>query len=155
MLLCMKKILFIFPLLLLFSCMQNAVYSETIRGFTENRWAKADARSFEFTINEKLNSDIIIKFSHIFEPQYNQVPLLITIEKPTGNIETMRAELVLKDSDGKNISDCVGDICDLEYVLKQNYSLEQGKYTIRVANISKETYLPNVLGLGIEIRSSQ
>lgn len=146
----MRKLLTLLPLLLLFSCMKSTIYTEMTKGFPENRWAKSDAGHFDFIIKEKANANIIVKFSHIFEPQYTEVPLFVTIKKPTGD-EVTEAVLLLKDSEGKNISDCVGDICDLEYTIKENYIFEPGSYTIVVANTAKGPYVPNVLGLGIEI----
>lgn len=146
----MKKLLLLFSFLTFFSCMKSTIYSEMTKGFPENRWAKSDARHFDFIIKEKANANILVKFSHIFEPQYTDVPLFVTVKKPTGD-EVTEAVLLLKDSEGKNISDCVGDVCDLEYTLKENYDFEPGSYTIVIANTAKGPYLPNVLGLGIEI----
>ena len=143
----MRKIFYFLPLLFLFSCIKSSVYSEMYRGFDDNRWMKSDSHTFDFEIEEDAKASIILDFSG-----YNEVPIVVSILKPTGEEEVVTANLLLKDEKGKDISNCTGDICDLEFTLKEVYSFTKGKYRITVANDFNHTFLPNVLGVGIDIR---
>ena len=122
------------------------------RDFEDNRWFKLDSKTFEFDVNEDVaNARIIIKFSHVYEPYYNNVPIEVVIKKQGGESETIKTTMFLKDKKGKDISDCLGDICDLDFMLKENYPFRKGKYSITIANTVNTTYLPNVIGLGLEV----
>lgn len=151
----MRKIIALLPLLFLFSCIKSSVYSEMFRGFDDNRWMKSDSRSFDFEIEQDTKATIFIDFSHVYEPAYNNVPIVVSILKPSGEEETLTANLLLKDENGEDISDCTGDICDLQFTLKEDYNFTKGKYKITVTNAVDAMYLPNVLGLGIDIRTPE
>lgn len=151
----MRKIVALLPLLFLFSCMKSSVYSEMFRDFDNNRWAMSDIRTFDIDIIEDTNASIVINFSHVYEPGFTNVPVVLTIKKPSGEEELLAANMLLKDKTGNDISDCTGDICDLEFTLTENYSFTKGKYKITVANAVNAPFLPNVLGLGLEIRTPE
>ncbi len=152
----MKKLIYILPFLLLVSCAKFTIYSETYKGFADNRWEKSDARTFEFEVTEVADSaKIDIKFSHIYEPGYNNVPLEVKIKKPSGEEEVFTANLILKDAEGNELTDCLGDICDLEQTVKEGYSLTKGKYAITLSNTVQTPYLPNVIGVGISVKTAE
>ena len=92
-------------------------------------------------------------FSHTFDPQFQRVPLEVTIEHPDGTKDNMFLNLQLKDSSGNSISDCAGDICDLEMGLKEEMEMPAGKYKVMVENKFDGPYLPNVLALGIIVEN--
>ena len=126
------------------------------KDFENNRWLKQDIKTFDFEVDEPTDSaKIAAKFSHIYEPGYNNIPLEVTIKNPDGKEETFTANLQLKDAEGKEVTDCLGDICDLEQTIKDGYSLKKGKYIITLANNVQTPYLPNVIGIGINIESKK
>ena len=147
----MKKLLFVLPLLFLFSCNKSTVYSGMHSDLTDNRWIEGKGETFEFTVEEDTQASIIVKFSHVYEPQYDKIPITVNIKKPDGQEEVLNAEMVLKDASGKDISDCLGDICDLYYTVSENYSFTKGAYSVTITNRVDGIYLPNVLGVGLEI----
>ena len=152
----MKKLMFLLPFILLMSCAKNSIYSEMQEDFTDNQWQKEDPRTFEFEVDEVADSAVIIaKFSHIYEPGYNNVPLEVKIKNPEGNEETFTANLLLKDVQGNELTDCLGDVCDLEQNIKEAYSLKKGKYVITLANTVQTPYLPNVIGIGISVKTKK
>jgi len=146
----------VFAMMLLFvfiSCTKFTV-SNTIENFAGNRWEKENIKTFDFEIKDDINADISIFFSHVNDPQYDKVPLEVTIQSPSGKKDKMAVMLRLKDESGKDLSDCVGDICDLSTVIKEAMPLNRGKYIITLQNtFSQHEYIPNVLALGVSINA--
>lgn len=152
----MKKIIMFLSLALLASCNEAVVFSESDRNFDDNRWITEDIKKFEFEIKQDIASaDIFVEFSHIYEPQYDDVPVVIEIKSSHGETERIAVLLELKDSSGKDITECLGDICDLRQLVKDNASLPKGNYTITIQNKFPSQYLPNVLGIGIRVENQK
>ena len=145
----MKKLPALVVLLLLVSCAKYDI--SATEDFADNRWQKGNVKSFNFTfkIGKDENADISVQFSHIADPQYTEVPLEITIQEPSGKKETLNVTLKLKDSQGRELSDCAGDVCDFTEMIKANAPITSGKYIFTVKNKFNGAYLPNALAVGI------
>lgn len=150
------KLLIAFLSIFLFiSCDKSSVYSEFYKNKEDNRWLKSDEKTFEFTIDNDVQLyDVIFDFSHVYDYQFTSVPIDFVIENPKGEKEKFTINLKLKDTNGKEIGDCSGDICDLKFKLKRKSKLEKGTYKVIISNSFKENYLPNVIGVGLEIKKS-
>jgi len=149
----MKKTLALMLLFTLVACTKFTL-SKTIEDFPGNRWEKKNTQAFDFEIKDDMDADIAILFSHVDDPQYDKVPLEVTIEDPSGQKEKIAVMLRLKDESGKDLSDCVGDVCDLTTVIKEAVPLKKGKYIITLQNtFSQHEYIPNVLALGVSIET--
>lgn len=150
----MKKIIPVIVLLLLLVSCKKISYRSTTE-FTDNRWQKSDVKEFTLVVEGGLkNADLDIFFSHVYEPGYNKVPIELEIIFPGGKTETVSVILELKDKEGKNLSDCSGDICDLHTEIKSGVDLKGGKYTFKIKNNFNNVLLPNVLALGIDLRGN-
>ncbi|MGH2666242.1 hypothetical protein [Flavobacterium sp.] len=137
---------------LLFSCNQTAVYSNFDRDFTNNRWEKTDKKTYDFSIDDETKQyNIILKFSHVYDYQFANVPIDIKITDPAGKEEKFTVDLKIKDDSGKQLAECAGDICDLSVKIKDNVTLAKGNYNITVSNSFDGPYLPNVLGVGLNV----
>jgi gliding motility-associated lipoprotein GldH len=147
------KFLFIFCAILFFvSCKNsNSFYSDFQTFGAENQWKKTDVKTFNFTIQNNEKYNLALKFSHVYDFQFESVPMQITIINPNGKQEIVPFDLQLKDASGKDIGECAGDICDLTYVFKENASLEKGNYTIKVSQNFAHSYLPNAIGVGVDV----
>lgn len=147
----MKKILLsLLAVLLLASC--NKFQERVLSDFTDNHWAANAVQEYAVVIPadvEKATLNII--FSHIYEPGYSEIPVTLQIKSPDGNEETIKTELLLKDTTGKNLSDCSGDVCDLVTVVKTGVFLRKGTYIFRLKNRMHAPFIPNVLAAGVEV----
>ena len=147
-----KSLLFLLSFFILISCDKKSVYSEFYKNNEDNRWLKSDSKTFQFTIEDSSKLyDIDFNFSHVYDYQFASVPIDFEIENPKGEKEKFTIDLMIKDNSGKEIGDCSGDICDLKYKIKPKTKLEKGTYKIIISNGFKREYLPNVIGLGIEV----
>ena len=146
-----------FSVLFLSSCNNvNYVYTKFQKDFSENRWFNDDIRLFEVTIEDDVQLyDLDVQFGHIYDYNLDNVPLEVVIKAPSGTIEKLKVDVLIKGKDGKDLGDCTGDICDVYHVLKSKASLEKGVYVIEVKQASKLVYLPNVLGIGLNVRKAK
>ena len=150
----MRKLLLLLPLLLLFACGQPVV-EETTKDFPENRWDKSDVKTFDFELKDDIVSGrLVLKFSHVFEPLFNRVPLRIVMQKPDGEEEIISTALMLDDENGKHLSDCGGDLCDLKQVIKNNIPFQKGNYKITISHNFPTEYVPNVVLLGVLVEDA-
>jgi len=134
------------------SCKNNNVYDEFDNQFNENRWDKNDIRSFEFNCESDLkDGSIYLHIGHIYDFQFEAIPVQIKITHPNGVIENLNIQVQMKNSEGKDIGDCSGDVCDLYYPIRKNIDLKKGKYVFEVKNEFAHSFLPNILGIGIQI----
>ncbi len=152
----MKKNIFtLFGLFfLIVSCNKSEVYSKFDDGFPENRWQEKDAKTYDFTIDDDSKLyNITFRFSHVYDYQFNSIPVNFTIVNPNGETEKKQIDLKIKDASGKELAECSGDFCDLNYKLEENSKLLKGNYKIIVSHSFEGPYLPNVLGVGLKVET--
>lgn len=150
------RVVAVLILIIFSSCEQSKVYNKFEKNFKENRWQKTDVRTYEFEIVQgatQYNMDL--HFSHIFGYQFPSVPLTVTIENPDKTITTKNINLQILDEEGKDKGDCAGDICDLYTTVFEGESLPVGKYKVAISHQFQGEFLPNILGLGIEVYASR
>lgn len=151
-----KTVLLLLFLTLLSACDSNRIYSRFDGNFPENRWKSSDKKTYDFTITDETQEyDALLKFSHVYDYQFARVPIDIQTTYPSGEQKTSTIDLMLKDSSGNEVGDCGGDLCDLSIKILQQEKLAKGKYTIVISNSFEGPYLPNVLGVGLEVRISE
>jgi len=147
----MKRNFFFLSLILLISC-DHAVYKKSV-DFDNNRWMRDEARTFEFDISESGGYDISINFSHVYGAPITEIPLEATL-KGTAENTTQQVMLKLADKNGKSLSDCAGDVCDLKQKIIENEKLLPGHYTFSLRQHFDYDYLPNAIAVGIEVVKS-
>lgn len=147
-----KILLLLFVITLSISCSKKSQFSQFVDFGTENRWQKTDAKTFEFEITEDATLyNLVFKFSHVFDYQFATVPINFSIENPAGKKENLSVDLAIKDSSGKELAECAGDVCDLKYQIKEKTKLQKGKYKVTVSHSFEGPYLPNVIGIGLDV----
>lgn len=152
----MKKYLFLLAALCLSCNNKSEIFDRFDRDFDENRWNPTDAKTYEFRVADDTKPyDIVCCFSHVYGYQFSSVPLLFTITDPGGKVTQKPIDLQLKDAAGKELGDCSGDYCDLDYTLQRGQKLQKGTYKISVSHTFEGPYLPNVLGVGLRVTMHQ
>jgi gliding motility-associated lipoprotein GldH len=141
---------------LLISCNSKTIFSEIKEGFTANQWPKKEVQSFSFSIEEEnKNYDLSITISHVYDYQFDSVPMEVGITNPKGETEILFFDLIIKDAKGKDKGDCLGDLCDLKQTFKKNIKLSKGNYTVHIAHRFNHDYLPNITSLGLEVDKAE
>lgn len=141
---------------LFISCNSKNVFSETKDDFTANQWPKKEVQPFSFSIEEdSKNYDLSITISHVYDYQFESVPMEVGITNPKGETEILFFDLIIKDSEGKDKGDCLGDLCDLKQTFKKNIKLSKGNYTVHISHRFNHDYLPNITSLGLEVDKTE
>lgn len=147
-----KKLLLVAFIALFISCNQSSVFKKFDNMPEDNRWLNSDVKEYTFTIDDDATLyNINLKLSHVFGYQFASIPINFKIVSPDGTSENINIDLKLKDTEGKEIGDCAGDICDLTYKVKEKTKLQKGEYKVLISNNFKVGYLPNIIGIGLEI----
>ena len=140
--------------LTLVSCRETILYHENAKDFKDHRWMASDVKSFEFELEREINAgDIVIALSHVHDPQFTSIPIDAVITHPTGKKESIAVTLELKDKEGNDLSECLGDVCDLYTPLKDNVQMSKGKYRVDLYNRFPNIYLPNAVSVGISVET--
>ena len=95
--------------------------------------------------------DLTFRFSHVYDYQFDSVPIAFSIENPKGEKENFNIDLAIKDSSGKQLAECAGDVCDLKFKIKEKIKLTKGTYKVTVSQSFNGPYLPNVIGIGLDV----
>lgn len=141
---------------LLVSCNKADIYSKFDEDFAHNRWEQTDVKTYEFTIADDTKSyDLIFRLSYVYDYQFPSIPLDFTITDPSGKEEKFSLNLQIKDSNGKEIGDCIGDLCDLHHTIREKAKLAKGNYKLTVSNSFHGAYLPNIMGVGLDVATAK
>lgn len=147
----MRKLLLFFAVLACFGC-EDSVYKKII-SFPDNQWKRTDAITFEFSIEKAGNYQIFVLYRHIYGIPFREIPLNITYSASGATTETKPFTLRIADDQGNTLSDCIGDICDIEVKLTEG-ELPEGEYRVTLANTFDHEYLPNTPSIGIKVVKS-
>lgn len=128
------------------SCDRTQVYREFENNIEAQRWNEKDIKTHAFEILEdgKYYS-VFIEISHVFGSEMDNFPLNFEVTKPDGSSE--KGEVVM---DFK-IGECLGDICDVKFLIKEKIALKKGKYTVEFSPKSKYGFVPNIIGVGLSV----
>ena len=141
---------------LLISCQQGNVYSKFDNGFSNNRWEKTNTKTYDFSIEDETKQyNIVLRFGHVYDYQFATVPIAVTITDPSGKEEKITVPLKIKDDSGKQLGECAGDICDVSFTVKNKANLAKGNYKVAISNSFNGPYLPNVLGIGLDVEIAE
>lgn len=144
----MKKLSLLVVILVCFGC-KESVFKQNI-AFPDNQWKRNDPQSFTFTIKKKANYEILVLYRHIYGIPFREIPLSVTYSASGATTETKPFTLTIADEQGNTLSDCIGDICDIEVKLTEG-ELAPGEYTVTLANTFDHEYLPNTPSVGIKV----
>lgn len=144
----------LFAMILLISCNGNSVYKHMDTDFDENRWQRSDLKTYDFQIEKDGNYNLSVVFSHVAGIQFAEIPLNLEMSDANGIVLTQNIMLKTQDAQGNDIGDCAGDYCDMEQVVFTEKTLKAGSYKIRLANAFEHEFLPNVLGVGINLTNA-
>lgn len=141
-----KLVLFAFALFVILSCDKKQVYRDFENGIQSERWSEKDVKVHEFEIDvDNRNYDVFIEISHVLGTEMNEFPVLFEVVKPDGTIEKGEVLVNFKNSE------CLGDVCDVKFLVKEKVKLNKGKYKVSFSPKSKFGFVPNIIGVGLSV----
>jgi gliding motility-associated lipoprotein GldH len=141
-----KTAILLLVLFVTLSCDKKQVYRNFENEITAQRWSESDVKTHAFEISEDDKTyNVFIEISHVLGTEINEFPVNFEVAKPDGSIE--KGEVVVNF---KN-SECLGDICDVKFLVKEKLKLKKGKYSVRFSPKSKYGFVPNIIGVGLTV----
>jgi hypothetical protein len=141
-----KTAILLLVLFVTLSCDKKQVYRNFENEITAQRWSESDVKTHTFEISEDDKTyNIIIEISHVLGSEMNEFPVNFEVTKPDGSIEKGEVVVHFKNSE------CLGDICDVKFLVKEKFKLTKGKYSVRFSPISKYGFVPNIIGVGLSV----
>ena len=135
-------------------CVQCTNKQSAQLDFPKNRWYQTEVLSLDFTPSSLNKSHVLqlnLSYAHGF--QFSEIPLEVYITSPLHQVEKIPVILYLFDDNNEELGDCVGDYCDLKFIIKDNYQFpESGNYKIQVLNSFGHEYLPNVVSVSVQVK---
>ena len=141
-----KTVILLLMLFVTLSCDKKQVYRNFENEINAQRWSESDVKTHTFEISESDKSyNVFIELSHVFGSEMSDFPVSFEVTKPDGSVE--KGEVVV---DFKN-SECLGDVCDVKFLVKEKLKLKKGKYTVKFSPKSKHGFVPNIIGVGLSV----
>ena len=132
----------------------NHIYKEYDKeSFPTYTWKHGQEITFNPTI-EDVNKTYTLTLGvrHLFGFQLSAMNVTVKSTSPSGKVSTKEYALTIKDSEGKYLAKCGGDLCDLEIVVEDNLKFsEPGKYKYVVTHNVKTDRIPGVMEFGLII----
>jgi len=95
---------------------------------------------------------LYVSLRHVFGYQFETMKIYVDVTTPSGKSVTKGYDLQIKGGDGKYLSDCSGDICDLEVLLEEHVRfVEPGDWKFVIFCDMDRPYVPNVMEFGVII----
>ena len=138
--------------LTVFSC--SHVYKEYDKeSFPTYAWKYGQEIIFNPTIADiNKTYKLTLGIRHLYGFQLNSINVTVRSVSPSGKETTKDYELKIKDSEGKYISSCGGDLCDLEVMVEENIKFEEaGEYKYFVTHNVQADRIPGVMEFGFII----
>lgn len=141
-----KAALLLFVMFGILSCNKKQVYRDFENEIESQRWAEKDVKTHTFEILEAgKNYNVFIEISHVRNSEMSEFPVDFEISKPDGSIE--KEEVMVNF----NKTDCLGDVCDVKFLVKENVRFNKGKYDVKFSPKSKYGFVPNIIGVGFSV----
>jgi len=135
-------------------CIQCTNKQSAQLNFPKNRWYQSEVLSLDFIPTSLSKQHIIqLNLSYVHGFQFSEIPLEMYITTPLHQVDKIPVTLKLFGDHNEELGDCVGDYCDLKFIIKDNYQFsEAGNYKIQVLNTFDHNYLPNVLSVSVQVK---
>ena len=133
------------------SCNPNVIYREYNKDFSTLQWEKGKKLEFTPEIKDISQSyKFTLAFRHVNGFQFKDMSVRITETTPSGKTSSKDYTIHVMKNDHEYLSDCTGDICDLESVIESDKKYnEAGKYLYIIEQTMPVDPLPNVMEFGI------
>lgn len=141
-----KTAILLLVLFITLSCDKKQVYRNFENEITSQRWSESDVKTHTFDILEDNKTyNVFIEISHVLGSEMNEFPVNFEVTKPDGSTEKGEVLVNFKNSE------CMGDVCDVKFLVKEKLKLKIGKYTVKFSPKSKFGFVPNIIGVGLSV----
>jgi gliding motility-associated lipoprotein GldH len=132
----------------------NHVYkSYDKESFSSFAWDDGQIVSFSPEIDDIGKTySISMGFRHHYGLQTSKFRVRMKIVSPSGKEQSKDYDVLLKDTVGKNIGSCAGDLCDLDMIVFSEVKFtERGVHRVSISHQEAGYQIPGVMEVGIII----
>lgn len=150
----MKKIFITIILSGLFlSCERGRVFHES-HEFDGLTWNRFDIIEFTADIEETEDPyDVYLHVRYLQQLPLREFPVNFTITMPSGEMRSADHPLEFFNDDGKPTGDCMGDLCDLKVLLREEIRFhEPGRVIFEIENKNTKVSTPGIMEVSLELR---
>lgn len=151
----MKPLQTTFSLLLLLSlisCNPNRIFEEHSSSFPNYRWYEDKPIEFTVNVTDTISKhQVSVALRHVYGYSFPTMKIYMDVTTPSGKSRTKGYDLQVTGEDDY-LSDCSGDICDLEVLIEEQVRfMEQGDWRFVIFCDMNQPYVPNVMEFGLII----
>ena len=152
----MKRTLFISIIIsfLLTSCGNDVVFRKYNK-MANVSWNRFDIQNFEVPVKKGDVLDFYLSIRHHPDFPFDKIWINVTFYKPDGSMRSRDYEFDLKDKDGKWLSDCMGELCDIDLPIHKELAFNKtGNCRVRVENKNSKYETPGIIEVGLVVKRS-
>ena len=128
-------------MIIMASCNSGKIY-EKYYDIDRITWNRFDLKTFEVDIEDISTAyDFYVVIRHHTYFPLPSITIRFTINTPSGEMRTMKQEIILKDEEGNLLGDGMGDLWDVTHLAREAFQFnEKGICTVEVSSaMSKDT----------------
>jgi gliding motility-associated lipoprotein GldH len=135
---------------------REAVYKEYDKDFPTQQWLKSKKVNFNPEISDTAHTyKITLVLRHVQGFQFRDMSVKLSSTAPSGKSTSKEYTFPVMKNETEYLSDCAGDICDLETVIEKSVHFsEAGKYSYTIEHTMPVDALPNVMEFGLIIEKN-
>jgi len=140
----------------LLSCSGNKTIFEKYHHFPNLSWNRFEFVTFNVPVEDiSAAYDIFLTLRHIPEMQFRELEFNITMFLSGEEMRTADYTFRLFDSEGRRLSNCLGDLCDITMPIRQGfYFTEPGTVTVEIENKFTKMELPGMMKVGLIVKKA-
>ena len=143
-------------ILIISGCSGERKVYEKYHEFDDMSWNRFDYLTFEAALDDvNASYDIYIAIRHIPEIPYKEMEVNLTIHSPSGVMRSANHVMDLVDREGNRLSECLGDLCDIEILIHEGYTINNpGTVKFEIENKHTKLEMPGIMKVGMVVRKS-
>jgi gliding motility-associated lipoprotein GldH len=136
------------------SCGNRTIFKE-YRAFDDVSWNRFDIQNFEVPVKKGEVLDVYFFLRHHIYFPYDYIDVNISFYMPGGETRSGDYHYVLKDKEGKWLSDGMGELWDIELPVRKNLTInETGICKIRIENKMTKLETPGIVEVGLLVKKA-
>jgi gliding motility-associated lipoprotein GldH len=143
-------------LLFLSACSPGKVYEKHVK-MEHLAWNRFNTITFDVPIEDTGNGyDIFIAIRHITDIPYPDIDVYFYFSTPGGETRSRRINIPIKDKEGNNLGDGLGELWDVNYLAWKGFLFkEPGICKFEISSAMSQMDLVGVLEVGLIVRKSK
>ena len=139
---------------LITSCGNRTVFKE-YRKLDNVSWNRFDIQNFDIEVQKDEQYDFYFFLRHHTNFPYEYLDINVTFYMPGGEMRSGEYHFELKDDNGKWKSNGMGELWDIEMLIRKNLKMKKGGVCkIRIENKMTKMETPGIMEIGLVVKKS-